>query len=94
MSKLSYNNCIFDTETREPWFPASFPPLAIIYGLDDTLVLGKPLVERIRQSEPNVRLVHVEAVEGAEHQDVIWGVNCVPEVFLPLKNVIESTKNL
>ena len=93
MSKLSYNNCIFETETREPWFPASFPPLAIFYGLDDTLVLGRPLVERIRQHEPNVELLHVSALENTQHNDTIWGVNAPVEVFADVKKVIEATKD-
>lgn len=94
MSKLSYNNCIFDTTTTEPWFPPSFPPCAIFYGTLDTLVLGKPLVERIRQHEPNVNLVKVVSIEGAEHQSPIWGVNAPTECFVGIKEVIEQTKDL
>lgn len=71
MSNFSYNNCILDTETREPWFPPSFPPLAIFYGTLDTLVLGKPLVERIRAHEPNVKLIKTVALEGYEHMDMM-----------------------
>ncbi|ORY70769.1 Alpha/Beta hydrolase protein [Leucosporidium creatinivorum] len=94
MSKLSYNNCIFDTTTTEPWFPASFPPCAIVYGTLDTLVLGKPLVERIRQHEPNVNLVKVVSIEGGEHQSPIWGVNAPVECFEGIREVIEQTKDL
>lgn len=64
---LTGNNCIFDTSESQPWFPASFPPLAIFYGTRDTLVLGKPLVERIRNNEPNVRLLKAVALEDYEH---------------------------
>jgi pimeloyl-ACP methyl ester carboxylesterase len=93
MSKLSYNNCVFDTQTQEPWFPRSFPPLAIIYGTADGLVLGKPLVERIRASEPNVDLRKVVAVEGYEHQDPLWARDCVETCFGAIKDIIEETKN-
>lgn len=92
MSKFSYNNCIFDTETREPWFPASFPPLAIFYGLEDTLVLGRPLVERIRNNEPNVELAHVSAIDSYQHQDPIWGVNAHVEVFPDILKVLQATE--
>ncbi|GAA5897401.1 uncharacterized protein JCM6883_006688 [Sporobolomyces salmoneus] len=64
MSVLSYDNCMFDTRSSEPWFPASFPPLAVFYGTLDTLVLGKPLVERIRSHEPNVRMIKAVALEN------------------------------
>lgn len=68
MANLSYTNCIFDTSiTNEPWFPASFPPLAVYYGTMDYLVLGKPLVERMRNHEPNVRLLKAVALENYEH---------------------------
>jgi lysosomal acid lipase/cholesteryl ester hydrolase len=67
MANLSYNECIFDLSIREPWFPLSFPPLAIFYGTTDTLVLGKPLVDRIRSSEPNVRLLKAVPLEAYEH---------------------------
>lgn len=93
MSNLSYNNCIFDTTTSEPWFPRSFPPLAIIYGTQDFLVLGKPLVERIRTSEPNVKLLKVVAIEGAEHQDPIWARDAVETSFGAIKDVIEETRD-
>lgn len=55
---------MFDTRSSEPWFPASFPPLAVFYGTLDTLVLGKPLVERIRSHEPNVRMIKAVALEN------------------------------
>ncbi|KDE09404.1 hypothetical protein MVLG_00310 [Microbotryum lychnidis-dioicae p1A1 Lamole] len=93
MSNFSYTNCIFNTHSAEPWFPRSFPPLAIFYGTADTLVLGKPLVERIREYEPNVRLVKVVALDDYEHMDMIWGVNAVPECFLGIRDMIEETKN-
>ena len=72
MSNFSYNNCLFDTTITEPWFPRSFPPLAVFYGTLDTLVLGLPLVERIRKHEPNVELMKVVALENYEHLDMIW----------------------
>lgn len=93
MANLSYNLCIFDTQSAEPWFPASFPPLAIFYGTLDTLVLGKPLVTRIRERETNVRLVKVVALENYEHLDMIWGVNAIPECFVGIKEFIEETKD-
>jgi lysosomal acid lipase/cholesteryl ester hydrolase len=79
MANLSHTNCIFDTSIQEPWFPQSFPPLAIYYGTLDYLVLGKPLVQRIRDNEPNVRLVKAVALENYEHLDMVWGVNAVTD---------------
>lgn len=73
MNVFAGKNCVFDTRTTEPWFPASMPPLAIFYGTLDTLVLGKPLVERIRSHEPNVRLVKAVALEN-------YGAFCFPAV--------------
>lgn len=67
MANLSYNNCVFDTSIDQPWFPASFPPLAIYYGDIDYLVLGKPLVDRITRSEPNVRLLKASELVNYEH---------------------------
>lgn len=69
MNVFAGKNCVFDTRTTEPWFPASMPPLAIFYGTLDTLVLGKPLVERIRSHEPSVRLVKAVALEN-------YGASC------------------
>lgn len=94
MSKLSYNNCIFDTTTTEPWFPPSFPPCAVFYGTLDTLVLGKPLVERLRQHEPHVKLIKVVSLEGYEHLDPLWAVNAHIECYPGIKEVIEETKDL
>lgn len=93
MSVLSYDNCMFDTTAREPWFPASFPPLAIFYGTLDTLVLGKPLVERIRSHEPDVRMIKAVALENYEHQDPLWAYTAVQECYLGIREVIEETKN-
>lgn len=84
MANFSYNNCIFHTETDEPWFPNSFPPLAVYYGTLDYLVLGKPLVERLKSYEANVRLLKTVALENYEHLDMLWGVNAVSEWCLRL----------
>ncbi|GAA6061982.1 hypothetical protein JCM10212_005226 [Sporobolomyces blumeae] len=90
MSVLSYDNCMFDTRATEPWFPASFPPLAVFYGTLDNLVLGKPLVERIRSHEPNVRMVKAVALEN---YDPLWAYTAVQECYLGIRDVIEETKN-
>ncbi|GAA5851450.1 hypothetical protein JCM3766R1_000330 [Sporobolomyces carnicolor] len=94
MSVLSYDNCMFDTRSSEPWFPASFPPLAVFYGTLDNLVLGKPLVERIRSHEPNVRMIKAVALENyGKHQDPLWAYTAVQECYLGIREVIEETKN-
>ncbi|GAA5940671.1 uncharacterized protein JCM15063_006319 [Sporobolomyces koalae] len=94
MSVLSYDNCMFDTRSNEPWFPASFPPLAVFYGTLDNLVLGKPLVERLRSHEPNVRLVKAVALENyGQHQDPLWAYTAVQECYLGIREMIEETKN-
>ncbi|BGP10093.1 cholesterol esterase [Rhodotorula toruloides] len=92
MNVFAGKNCVFDTRTTEPWFPASMPPLAIFYGTLDTLVLGKPLVERIRSHEPSVRLVKAVALENYEHQDPIWAHTAIREVYPGIKEVIEETR--
>ncbi|GJN92484.1 hypothetical protein Rhopal_005514-T1 [Rhodotorula paludigena] len=91
MSIFSYKNCVFDTTTTEPWFPPSMPPLAIFYGTLDTLVLGKPLVERIRSHEPHVRLVKAVALENYEHQDPIWAHTAIKEVYPGILEVLQQT---
>ncbi|BGP26452.1 cholesterol esterase [Rhodotorula toruloides] len=92
MNVFAGKNCVFDTRTTEPWFPTSMPPLAIFYGTLDTLVLGKPLVERIRSHEPNVRLVKAVALENYEHQDPIWAHTAIKEVYPGIREVIEETR--
>ncbi|GAA6038415.1 hypothetical protein JCM8097_007637 [Rhodosporidiobolus ruineniae] len=92
MNIFSERNCVFDTTVTEPWFPPSFPPLAIFYGTLDTLVLGKPLVERIRSHEPHVRLVKAVALENYEHQDFIWAHTAVKECYYGIREMIEETK--
>ena len=77
MGVLSVENCAFDTTTTEPWFPPSMPPLAIFYGTLDTLVLGKPLIERIRSHEPHVRLVKAVALENYGALPLSLATTCV-----------------
>ncbi|KAL8280822.1 hypothetical protein RQP46_006826 [Phenoliferia psychrophenolica] len=92
MNTLSYANCMFDTRVTEPWFTPSFPPLAIFYGTLDYLVLGRPLVERIRSNEPDVKLVKAVALENYEHLDMLLGVNAVEDCYLAIREVIEQTR--
>ncbi|BGP42182.1 cholesterol esterase [Rhodotorula kratochvilovae] len=93
MQIFSEQNCVFDTTTHEPWFPPSMPPLAIFYGTLDTLVLGKPLIERIRSHEPHVRLVKAVALENYEHQDFIWSHTAHKEVYPGILEVLRATQN-
>ena len=48
------------------WFDAHFPPLAIYYGGRDFLVATEPLLERIKEHEPNVKLVRVQKLDESE----------------------------
>ncbi|TNY22584.1 Alpha/Beta hydrolase protein [Rhodotorula diobovata] len=93
MGVLSVENCAFDTTTTEPWFPPSMPPLAIFYGTLDTLVLGKPLIERIRSHEPHVRLVKAVALENYEHQDPLWAHTAHKECYPGILEVLVATQN-
>ena len=77
MNTLSYANCMFNTQVSEPWFTESFPPLAIFYGTLDYLVLGRPLVERIRSSEP----------DGASH-----ALLCSPEADAYINATVKLVK--
>ncbi|KAM0755767.1 alpha/beta-hydrolase [Meredithblackwellia eburnea MCA 4105] len=92
MNVFSYENCIFDSSVSEPWFPNTFPPLAVFYGTLDTLVLGRPLVDRLRQSEPNVDLAKVVSLENYEHLDPLFGVNAVEDCYLAIRDMIEETR--
>ncbi|GAA5909956.1 hypothetical protein JCM5296_002544 [Sporobolomyces johnsonii] len=95
MGVFSYANCVFDTTATEPWFPPSFPPLAVFYGTLDTLVLGKPLVERIRSHEPHVRMLRAVALENyGAHQDPLWAYTAAKECYPGIREMIEETRHL
>ncbi|CEQ40754.1 SPOSA6832_02403 [Sporobolomyces salmonicolor] len=91
MGVFSYANCVFDTTATEPWFPPSFPPLALFYGTLDTLVLGKPLVERIRSHEPHVRMLKAVALEN---YDPLWAYTAAEECYPGIREMIEETRYL
>ncbi|KAH8921157.1 alpha/beta-hydrolase [Atractiella rhizophila] len=91
MSTFSWKGCIFKTDHLEPWWDHNFPPLMIAYGKLDTLVLGEPLVQRIKEREPDVRLVKVVALENYDHLDLTWSVDAVERVFVHIKDTIEDS---
>ncbi|CAO1638025.1 unnamed protein product [Parajaminaea phylloscopi] len=93
MASFSHRGCIFDPRMTEPWFPRSCPPLTVIYGDIDYLVLGKPFVQRLERYERNVRVVHAVELQGYEHLDMIIGVDAHRTCFPVIKDTIEATLN-
>ncbi|PWN46755.1 alpha/beta-hydrolase [Violaceomyces palustris] len=91
MAGFSMRGCIFNMNDQNPWFPRTFPPHSIFYGDIDYLVLGKPLVERIRKNETNVEMIHTVELRGYEHLDMIFGVDAYRTVFPGIKDTILST---
>lgn len=83
--------CLFDPRVSTPWFPRAFPPLTIVYGTTDYLVLGKPLVDRLLKYERNVEIVHILELQGYEHMDMVLGVDAFKIVFPRIKDTIVRT---
>ena len=94
ISNFVYRGCIFDPTIKTPWFPKSFPPVSVIYGSTDYLVLGKPLVDRLLQYERNVEIVHILELQGYEHMDMVFGVDAYKVVFPKIKDTIVRTMDL
>ena len=74
------------------WYDEQFPPLALwVCGADD-LVDGRRLLRRFdRGREPHVTVVHKKIIEGYEHLDVIWAMDCIEKVGKEVKEVIWRT---
>lgn len=94
MGSFVYRGCIFDPSIKTPWFPRSFPPLTVVYGTIDFLVVGKPLVERLLQYERNVEIVHILELQGYEHMDMVFGVDAFKVVFPKIKDTIVRTMDI
>ncbi|GAA93799.1 uncharacterized protein L969DRAFT_84752 [Mixia osmundae IAM 14324] len=92
MANQSYTGCIFDQQSPEPWFPPTIPPVAIWWGDIDTLVSGKPLLDRIKASEPDVNLVYECMLPNYEHLDMLWSVNAPQDCYAGIREVIEMTR--
>jgi len=74
------------------WYDEQFPPLALwVCGADD-LVDGRRLLRRFdRGREPHVNVVHKKIIEGYEHLDVIWAMDCIDKVGKEIKEVVWKT---
>ncbi|PWN48487.1 alpha/beta-hydrolase [Violaceomyces palustris] len=83
--------CVLDPQA-EKWWQDSFPPLSIYYGGMDFLVLTEPLLERLRDKEPQVRLLRAKRQDEAEHCDHFWAAQAVEWCFNDLLEDIESTR--
>ncbi|WFC97358.1 sterol esterase [Malassezia yamatoensis] len=83
--------CLFDPKIPTPWFPRQFPPLTVVYGTTDYLVLGKPLINRLLHYEKNVEIVHILELQGYEHMDMVLGVDAYKVVFPKIKDTILRT---
>ncbi|WFD30728.1 sterol esterase [Malassezia sp. CBS 17886] len=94
MRSFVQRGCIFDPNTPTPWFPPSFPPLTVVYGTADMLVLGKPLIDRLMGFERNVEIVHILEMQGYEHMDMVDGVDTWKVVFPKIKDTILRTMDL
>lgn len=86
-----YRGCVFDPRITRPWFGPSFPPLTVVYGTIDNLVVGKPLAERLLKYESNVQIVHFVELQGYEHMDMVLGVDAYKTVFPKILDTIERT---
>lgn len=91
MASFSHRGCVFDPRITQPWFPKSFPPLSIIYGDLDMLVLGQPLVDRIERYESNVKVVHSVKIENYEHLDFVFAADARLTTFPVIRDTIEAT---
>lgn len=91
LTSFAYRGCSFDPHLQTPWFPKSFPPLTVVFGTTDTLVLGKPLVERLMSHERNVEIVHIVELQGYEHMDMVIGVDAYKTVFPKIHDTIQRT---
>lgn len=94
MNTFTRTNCMFNTNMREPWFPPSFPPLTVIYGTHDDLVLGKPFEERLMRYESNVEIVHMVALYQYQHMDMCYGVEAFKTSFPRILDTIQRTRDL
>src|SRR5690606_3482052 len=64
-----------------PWFPKSFPPLAMWVAGADTLVNGFALLDRFKSGrEPNVEVVKGEVIDEYEHLDGLWAIDAIDKV--------------
>ena len=85
-------NASAEERGRYAWYDAQFPPLALWVAGADDLVDGRRLLRRFdRGREPFVRVVHKKIIEGYEHLDVIWAMDCVEKVGKEVKEVIWRT---
>ena len=62
--------CTMDQSIPE-WFDENFPPLAIYHGGRDFLVASEPLLERIKEHEPTVKLIRVQGLAESEVRQFI-----------------------
>jgi pimeloyl-ACP methyl ester carboxylesterase len=73
---------------RFAWYDQNVPPLALWVCGSDNLVNGKRLLRRFDKGrEPWVEVVHSKIIEGYEHLDVLWAIDCIEEVG---KEVLET----
>lgn len=89
--------CIFHSDTPdEPWFDAQLPPVCIVVpGMDD-LVNPHKLVDRFHNVECRLEPSHdVEVVNVPEysHVDVLWAIDTIEKVGMPMSDFIWRTRN-
>jgi hypothetical protein len=77
---------------RFAWYDQNVPPLALWVCGSDDLVDGKRLLRRFDKGrEPWVEVVHSKVIEGYEHLDVLWAIDCVEEVGREILETIWKT---
>lgn len=80
--------CIFEKEDTN-WFDEQFPPLEMYTCGRDNLVLPEPLINRIRNYEPDLRdRYRVVSLPGYSHLDVLWASDAGIKVALPMAEFI------
>jgi len=74
------------------WYDQNVPPLALWVCGSDDLVDGKRLLRRFDKGrEPWVEVVHSKVIEGYEHLDVLWAIDCIEEVGREVLETIWKT---
>lgn len=77
-------------EPNLKWYGKNFPPLALYSGGQDRLVLTEPLLQHLKEHEPDVQLVRVSNQPEAEHCDHFWAADAVEWCFYDIVGTCET----
>ena len=99
LTSMFPQGCIFDPQYKQPWFPFTdpkrkFPPHAVFYGTADTLVIGRPLVERLREYEPHIDILRFVELDGYEHLDFMFAHDAWRTTYPGILECIEASRDI